>query len=411
MKVFLKKHGDKLLFALTLVFLAAAFFRKETTWLPIETPAITFTQWWESDLDKDTLRTLVKEFEALHGGIKVTLNYRSYEDLRRDLFASAEIPPGTARANSVGANGVGANKIGDVVALDPLWVPELLKMGIIENRDFTLFSFVDVLYYNVSILKEAGFSRPPKTRSEFLNYARTLTTREGTRPTFALGIALNANNTRGIYDDIFPWIWAAGVPLIKDRNPMVTSRQVIESLSYLAALNSEGLIAPDAFLADNAKKLEDFTSGRTAFMVAPALYIAQVTKHMGDDAFGITSIPAPDNYFGEPFLATAGWAFGIHSASPQLEEARLFADFLAANASLLSDKTGALPKDGAPPARDPFYSKVWDITITGDSARDFAGLPWMELEVIFRDGLYSLFGARFSPTEIATTIQEKLRNR
>jgi multiple sugar transport system substrate-binding protein len=150
MKDFLKKHGDKALFALALVFLVVALFSREGGWRSAEIPGIVFTQWWESDLDKDTLRVLAKEFEELHG-IKVTISHRSYEDLRKDLFASAETsPPGNASF-------IGANEVGDVIALDPLWIPELLEMGSIEDTNFTLFSFIDVLYYNVEILKDAGF--------------------------------------------------------------------------------------------------------------------------------------------------------------------------------------------------------------------------------------------------------------
>ena len=395
MKGFLKKHGNKMVFVLALVLLAAAFFRRGSTWLSVETPSIVFTQWWESDLDKDTLRLLAEEFEDLHE-IKVTINYRPYDDLRRDLFDSPEDTPPAA------------NFVGDVVALDPLWVPELLEMGSIEDTDSTLFSFIDVLYYNVGILKNAGFSRPPKNRSEFIDYARTLAGRKDILPGYVLGFALSENSSRGIYDDVFPWIWAAGVQLIRDGSPVVNSRQVIEGLSFIATLNNERLIAPDAFRADAARKLEHFISGEVAFMVAPTVYIARVKDRMGEDAFGVTSVPAPDNYFGRPLFATAGWAFGVHSGAKRKEEARLFADFLAGKSSAFPEQTGAVPGNGAPPTRDPFYSKVWDIAISGDSARDFAGLPWTALESIFREGLVSLFAGGASPAEAAAAIQEKL---
>ena len=400
MKDFFKKHGDKALFVLALVFLAAALFRREGNWRPAETPGIVFTQWWEGDLDKDTLRLLAEEFEEHHSGIKVVINYRSYEDLRRDLFSSSETsPPGDA-------DFADANAVGDVVTLDPLWAPELIKMEIIEE-DLTLLSFIDVLYYNVDVLKDAGFSKPPKNRSEFLDYARTLAGRKEILPGYVLGLALGENSTRGIYDDIFPWIWAAGARLINDGSPVVNSRQVIESLSFLAALNSEGLIAPDVFRADAARKMEHFITGEVAFMIAPALYIAKVRERMGDEAFGVTSVPGPDNFFGRPFFAAAGWAFGVHSDSQRKEEARLFAEFLAEKAAAFSEQTGAVPGNGAPPARDPFYSKVWDIAISGESARDFAGLPWIELEAVFREELVSLFAGRTSPVEAAAAIQER----
>jgi multiple sugar transport system substrate-binding protein len=283
-------------------------------------------------------------------------------------------------------------------------------MEIIEE-DVTLFSFINVLYYNVEILKEAGFSRPPKNRSEFIDYARALAGRGGSSPGFILGVALSETNTRGIYDDILPWIWAAGVPLIRDGSPVVNSRQVVESLAFLASLNNEGFIAPSVFLADTDWKLDDFISGRIACMVAPTVYIARVRERMGDEAFSVTSVPMPDNYFGRPFFATSGWAIGVHSASQRKEEARLFVDFLAAKAPAFPEKVGAATGDGAPPTRDPFYSKVWDIAISGDSAHDFAGLPWIDLQSIFREEVISLFAGRTTPTETAVAINEKIQAR
>ena len=398
MKVFFTKHGDKVLFALALVFLAAALFRSDANRPHTEAPGIVFTQWWENDLDKDILPALAEEFKALHG-INVTINLASYEDVLETLrFSPEKLPQGGRVA-------------GDVYAIDPLWLPELTGLGIIED-DFTLFSFIDVLYYNVEILKDAGFSRPPKNRSEFLDYARAIASMRGNRPRsglgYVLGISLGENNSRGVYDDVFPWIWAAGVPLVRDGSPVVNSRQVIESLSFLAVLNSEGLIAPDAFRADNERKLGHFTSGEVAFMVAPTVYVKRVRELMGDEAFGITSIPAPDNYYGRPFLATAGWAFGIHSASERKEEARLFTDFLAGKASAFSEQMGAVPGSGAPPARDPFYSKVWDIAISSDSARDFAGLSWTEMGAVFREEIASLLADNTTPAAAAAKIQERI---
>ena len=396
-----QKHGDKLLFVLALAILAAALFnlvgKKAIT--QAAAPSIVFTQWWQDNLEKDTLQTLIKEFESIHGDIKIVIKDRSYEDLRQDLFNPSE-----------------TSFPGDILALDPLWVPELLAGKTIETQeaenqrtfdpaqsgsDAPLLSFIDVLYYNVEILKEAGFTKPPKTRGEFIDCLKTLTNTEKGR----WGLAMDRNSSRGIYDDVFPWIWSAGAQLIKDGKPVVTSRPVVESLSFLASLNSEGFIIPGTL---HEGKLEDFISGRAAFMIAPEEETALVWERMGDQAFGVSSVPTPDNYAGKTFFASAGWTLGINSASAHKEEARLFADFLAGHASLLSEKAGAIPGNGNPsPSTDPFYSKTWDITIAAEPARDFTGLPWTELEEIFKEELDALFEERSTPAGTAAAIQER----
>jgi multiple sugar transport system substrate-binding protein len=388
-KIIFPRNGDKLLFAFALAILAVALFRAGSDRVSIvKPPAIVFTHWWEGDLKKDTLRVLSEEFEALHGGIKIILDARSYEDLQQVLFTSAELSPP-----------------GDVLALDSLWVSELQKRGSIESSNQLFLSFVNVLYYNVDLLKEAGFSRPPKTRNEFINCARALG-RGGSNTGFVLGLGINSS--RGIYDDVFPWIWSSGAQLIKDGKPAVSSRQVIESLSFLASLNGEGLIAPDGFSGDSRKKIEDFISGRTAFMIAPGREIKSVREHMGDEAFGVTSVPGPDGYAEMAYYGTAGWTIGVNLSSTHREEARLFADFLSGKVSVLLEDTKAIPGNGASPfIQDPMHLKVWDIAIAGESAQDFTGQPWTELEKIFREELSSLFVKKSSPQEAAAVIQTR----
>ena len=382
---FFKKHSDKLFFVLALVFLSVALFRLagSRTGTEKNTPSIIFTQWWENDLEKAALSSLIEEFESLHTGIKIILNTRSYEDLRRDLLNPA----------AVQENGIIP---GDIIALDPLWIPDLLKREIIENANASLISSINLLYYNTDILRKAGFSRPPKTRGEFLNYARTVA-----KADFALtgSLSLGLNSSRGIYDDIFPWIWSAGTHLITDGKPVVTSKPVIDALSFLGSLNSEALITQG--------KMEDFISGKAAFVIAPARDIRMVRERLGDEAFGITSIPLPDDYAGKSFFAAAGWTVGVHSASVHKEIAGLFADFLAEKASFLSDEILKMPGNRTPPLQDEFYSKVWDIAIANESAQDFSGLPWMELEEIFKEELLSMFAGKLSPAETAAAIQNK----
>ena len=387
----LKKYVDKLLFILAIAVLAAAIIRFATG-KPVSprtiTPNIVFTQWWENYLEKDTLLELLKEFKDAHGGIEITLRSVSYEDLHTELLDPNE---DTAP--------------GDIITLDLLWVPELISREIIElapdySLEIPLLHFINVFYYNVELLKEAGFTRPPKDRSEFINYAKALTNKEKNRWALTLG----GNSTRGIYDDIFPWIWSAGAELIRDGKPFVNTRPVIDSLSFLASLESGGLVVPGGSSADAEKKLDDFISGRAAFMIAPARDIEFVRKQMGEETFGITTIPIPDNYAGKTFNTPAGWTLGIYTGSAYREEACLFADFIAGKAQALSEKLMITSGNSTP---DPLYSKVWDIAIAAESARDFTGLPWEKLEEIFNEELSSLFAMQASPAETAGAIQKR----
>ncbi|MDR0496635.1 MAG: extracellular solute-binding protein [Treponema sp.] len=380
-----RKKVDLPLFAVALVILAMALYRWGTSGgfhrdgSATRATRIVFTQWWENELEEDALQEIVTEFESLHKGIEIVLSSKSYEDLRQDFFN----PHITVFH-------------GDIFALDLLWVPELQNKEIIVKSEIDpIFTFISVLFYNIEILKDAGFFRPPKTRSEFIDQAKAITGKEKN----LWGLALDESSSRWIYDDVFPWIWSAGIQLLKDGKPIVNSRQVIDSFSFLASLNNEGLIVPG-----DRKKLEDFISGRTAFMIAPARDIKLVMEQMGDLAFDITSVPSPANNTGKIFYGTMAWTIGINSASANKEEARLFADFLTGKASILSQKAGAIPDSNS---TDHFSSKLWEIAIAGEPSQEFSGLPWTELEKTFSEELYSLFAGSTSPAEMTAAIQEK----
>ena len=376
MKNFIGKNVNKLLYLLTLAFLVTAMIRLWVNRPPakINPPAITIT-WWEDDPAMEGLEYLIDEFKNQHSRINIILETVPYEELLHRLFTPDEV------------------SLGDVIALDSLWVSELLEGEIIENVSDSFMNFANVFYYNVHILREAGFSRPPKSRSELLSYAKILT--------------MGMDGSRGIFDDILPWIWSAGAELIVDGKPALTSKAVVDSLSFISTLNKEGLISPGAFSKGSGDKIDDFISGRAAFMIGPSSEIKKVGEHLGYEAFAVTSIPAPDNYFGKSFFGTAGRTIGVYSGSVHKEEARLFADFLAGNAAFLSDKANALSENGNPPAGDPLYLKVWDIAIAGEPARDFFGLPWIKLEKVFKQELSAMFEEKLSPEETAVSIQKK----
>ena len=427
-----QKHGDKLLFILALAVLATALLRLGTKSEPIPPvePSMIFSH-WEGAPEAEILQALIKEFESLHEGIKITLETRSYEELRDLLFNQAEvesIEDGSLEDGSLKETFEEPTEFpgyifpGDILIIDPLWVPELIEREIIENtrnegrrnesrrNENPIISFKNVMYYNIEILREAGFNRPPRSREEFLNYARALSSED--RPNGVQSLVLGAGSSRGIYDDIYPWIWAAGAELIRNGQPALNSQPIINSLAFLATLNREGLIAPGAFSNDADEKLEGFVHGRAAFMIAPSSHISFVREKMGDEAFGITSVPIPENFIGVSFFGSAGWMLGVNSASAYRDEARLFVNFLTERASLFSELSMAVPGNGIPlPSQDPFYTKLMDLAIAAEPEQDFAGMPWSELEAIFREELLGMFEERSNPAETAAAIQRRWTER
>ena len=372
------RHGDMLLFLLAITVLLLMFFRPNSGKPIIQQSEIVFTHFWTDDKDREILFSRADEFEKLRKKTKISFIEKFYEELRNELYygtdsqSDPQIPARRA----------------DLLVLDTLWVPDLMKEKKIETITGESISSINVLFYNIDILKKAGYSKPPDSRGEFILYCKKAYETEKDNP--PLGLAIDLDKSRGVYDDIYPWIWAAGTQLIKDGIPAFNTRQLGESLSFLLSLHNEGLILPEG------DKLENFIKGRAAFMTAPACTAGYISDQMGADSFGITSVPRPDNFMGKSFFAGTAWIFAVSSESSRREEAKYFAEFLMGKEPFLS---------GVPQL---FQSKLTDIEISGETAKDFTGLEGVyELGEIFRDELADLFSGKSSGTGAAENIHKR----
>jgi multiple sugar transport system substrate-binding protein len=356
---FIRSHIDYVLLAMGFLVLLTGILRQggRNAIAVINAPTLTFTQWWQDELEDGVLEGLVSEFERLHPEIKIDLRHLSYEETRNLLIA----PPSA-----------GGQEIGDILALDPLWGLE--GREILEppeagdsSREIPVLGFFCPLFYNIEILKAAGFSGPPKTRDEFYNYVKQ--TADPGAGVYGLVMALENGNYRGLYRDICSWIWAGG-GLVTDGESAVTE----SVLAFLSGLAGENLLHPGSPEFDEDEKREAFINGRSVFMIAPVQDAEILRRRMGEDAFSFSSIPASESCSGKPVFGAFGWSLGISGQSAYKEEAKIFAAFLAGQGSYLSEKLHAVPGNAGSPSpsvrKDPFYSKAWDLYISGDFIRE-----------------------------------------
>jgi multiple sugar transport system substrate-binding protein len=364
-------HIDHILLALGILILCTGLLRQggKTAITPVSARTLVFTQWWQDELEEGVLEGLVSDFETLHPEIKIESRRLPYEEMRKLLLGSPE---------------AGEEETGDVLALDPLWGVD--GRGILESPEIPVLDFFCPLFYNIDILKASGFSRPPKTREEFYNYAKQAA--DPGAGIYGLVMALDSENYRGFYRDVYSWIWAGG---IKDGMPASAE----PALSFLAGLAKEKLLHPESLEFGEKEKREAFINGRGVFMIAPVQDTEILRRRMGEDSFGFSSIPASGSYSGKLVLGAFGWSLGISNQSAHKEEAKIFAAFLAEQSSYLSEKLRAVPGSAGSPSpavqKDPFYSKAWDLYISGDFIQQPAGAEGTDLPESFREDLARLF--------------------
>jgi multiple sugar transport system substrate-binding protein len=343
--------------------------------------ALVFTQWRQDEGDDASLPGLIREFEERNPGIRIELDTRPYREVRALLLSGTETDA-EARA-----------ALPDIVSLDPRWLPALNAEDLFESVE-PLFSDLILLFYRTDLLRQAGFDRPPKNRTEFTALARALA--DPARRRYGFALALNAEDAMGVYRDVLPWFRSAGPSLLSNGGPAFTAAPVVDTLRFLDALSREGLLAPEPFAKTGRDLREDFAAGRLAMMLAPARSIK--TLRAAGLPFGVTTIPGPDAYIGKPVVGLTTRCAGVLRSSPYGDEARAFLAFLGEKAG------GPWPAAGA----DSLELKVRDIYAAADTTGDYLGLPAeTALEAILGEELSLMFASSRTPEETAAAVQKR----
>ncbi|MDR0878894.1 MAG: extracellular solute-binding protein [Treponema sp.] len=369
-----------------------------------EPPGITlvFDQQWENGPERETLAVLIGEFEKRNPEIQVRLY------------------GGDTKPESQSSSGKKAVPLAppDIIAFDEGRFSSLLKDGALaslnqytgsetDQRAIPLVSFMDLLFYNIDILKTAGFDHPPKNRNEFLGFSKAVSNQKK----YGAALALSPADSLGIRRDVFSWIWASGAALIRNGKPDFNRREIIGALDFFGQLNREGLLSPESFNKTGAQRLEEFANGQIAMMTASVRDIPYLRERMGDGAFGITVIPGPAAYSGKPVTGPSRWYAGISADCQHPDEAWAFLAFLTKKIPVLASEVRAVPESTVPgnyAEEDILYSKAWDIYGAADIIQEFSGILYGDdLEAAVRDELILFFDEKQNAAETAAAVQKR----
>jgi len=260
-----------------------------------------------------------------------------------------------------------------------------------------LVSFMDMLFYNIDILSAAGFDHPPKTRDEFLTYAKAVSRGDSGAAGYAL--SLSRKDHQALARDIFSWIWASGGSLFSEDEDgvLVLTKVPAKELSFFGVLNEEGLLAPDVFETTGEERMETFVQGKTAMIIASTGVIPYLRAKMGDNAFGVTTIPVSGTG-GKYTIGISSVYAGISANTAYPAEAWSFLLFLVGKSNLLCEKLNAVPGmvsniiPGDYVRVDPFYSKAWEIFEASIVAESLSVKPEaLEYENNFLEELKTFF--------------------
>ena len=230
-----------------------------------------------------------------------------------------------------------------------------------------LLSFIDLFFYNIDILQNAGNDRPPTTRAEFLAMAESVARTYADNEVSPFAIALAEETPTRIRNDFYPWVWALGGDVrfgFSGEGAFEPSPQTTNAVNFLARMNLDHLLAEGTFRRTGEELLVMFAEGKVAMILASSRDIPFL-RNAGRINFDVTAVPALAS--GRNRLGVSGIYAGISSTSPHPEHAWAFIVFVESKINLLAEILGAVPGNlfaNFPPRYiedDGMYAKVWDI--------------------------------------------------
>jgi multiple sugar transport system substrate-binding protein len=377
-----------------------------------------FAQWWDPELPTGSFRALMDEFEASNPGIKVKLVSGPYSTTKEQIVA-----------------GAASKTMSDVVGLDGAWVNDFAKQGALESLSglmtaagydqkqlasqikvngktymIPVVNFVYPLFTNSDLLKKAGVTKIPATRSEFATAAKKISKINSTTKGWVIPLSLEAPN--GIQNDVMSLLWASGGSMLKNGKPNLQTTKIKDLNNYIKNLWDAKAITPGAFTLKEQDKVEEFTNGRVGMMIDTLSHVTLIKKNNPSLKFNISPLPAEDGYKGKRGIPYASWGIGVASNSKNKAEAWKLVSFMMSEKtnSKLSSIARAFPGNtkSVPDfvTSDAISKKAFEIYTQGYPANEFTGLPVAEeLMRLYGEQFQKFLSGKITATKLATDAQ------
>ncbi len=361
-----------------------------------EPVTIEFIQWWEPELPAGSFRAIMDEFEAQNPGIKVKLVSGPYSSTHDQLVS-----------------GAATGTLSDVVGLDGNWVWDLAQQGALlpledfmqqpgfdandvaasvkvgdKTYMFAVATFTYSMFVNTELFENAGIPYP-KTRSEFIEAGKKLT--DPSKNIYAWDFPFSLLYSSASQDQLMTWVWASGGRMLKDGKPnLVGNQDIIDVLEFIKEGYEAGIVSPGVFSKQSQDMVEEFATGRAAFMINGLSHIAVIRGRNPDLKFDVIPMPVADGYMGISGVMYAPWGIGISANSKHPEEAWKLVSYLMSPEvnSKIAEIASSLPgnKKATAASTDPVFLNGFKIFQQGELVNEFQGMPVAnELSRIFTE--------------------------
>lgn len=201
------------------------------------------------------------------------------------------------------------------------YLPSMIEQGTVNGKLYSLGVMESSVgfYYNKDIIKELGIEIPPMddpwTWSELLEVCRKA------KNYFDNGYVIDMPFPTGETTIYFyaPFIWSNGGDFVSSDglkvNGVFNSEKNVETISYFKEITDKGYI-PKYTISDL------FEKGRAAFKFDGAWAITNIRNNYPDFNLGIAPYPVGNDWNGEKYTPTGGWAFATTTSCKNPEAAK-----------------------------------------------------------------------------------------
>lgn len=203
------------------------------------------------------------------------------------------------------------------------YLPSVIEQGTINNKLYALglMESSTLFFYNKDILNEVGIQVPsfdnPWTWDELNKVCEKVKNYLDEKNGYPIDMSFPAGETTIYF--YAPFIWSNGGDFVSSDglkvNGVFNSEKNVETISYFKEITDKGYI-PKYTISDL------FEKGRAAFKFDGAWAITNIRNNYPDFNLGIAPYPVGNDWNGEKYTPTGGWAFATTTSCKNPEAAK-----------------------------------------------------------------------------------------
>jgi multiple sugar transport system substrate-binding protein len=304
----------------------------------------TTVQWWTPNWDEKESREMAAEFEAANPGIKVDLVITDWDTYKSKITAAISTKNAPELYTVLTTDVAPFAKLGLLEPLNDLApaagvdMEDLLKPAVeIASVDGKVYGIPfrhdgSGIYYNVEMLKEAGYDAFPATWADMVEMSKKLT-KDGAYA-FAWPLGNQANAVTRLVQQLYTY---GGDVLSADESEcLLNSDAAKQALSNIVSSIMDGYASPSSPEIDNTVMRDLFGTGRIAFNFTGPFDIDTLQSEYPELNFKTAVIPGVE---GMGCTTSNGWTIVMGSQSNHKEAAAKLLAYLTTpdNQSRLTD--------------------------------------------------------------------------